>query len=390
MQENRILIVDDDPMILSGYRRLLANYFNLFTLKSPRTALNLIKRGEHFAVIVSDYKMPEIDGNTFLDIIKDLSPNTIRIMLTGNADVDMAIESINEGEIFRFLRKPCPNKQFVKTLNDALKQYHLQQSEKVLLERTLQGSVKTLIEVLSMVNPEAFSFSRQTQQLSAKISKRLSFKNLWEIDLAAMLSSLGFVTMPQDIIEKVFHRKTLNIKEKEVFKTHPEIAAKLLTNIPRLEGVARGIALQLDNYLKTAKMSDKRAVQIGNLLKITTEYLLLEKKHISIPVAIHELRKRKLNYDPDMFQALITEVKQMEQTRAVKYVNITQIKSEMILAKDIKDESGTLLIPRGTMLTEILKIKLLNFIKLGRNLKSIEVIIDEEAVEEAVEPSGGN
>src|ERR1019366_2177550 len=136
----KILLVDDDCNILDGYRRSLSREFLIETAMGGEQALKFVAENGPYAVVISDMRMPGMDGIQLLSSIKAQSPDTIRIMLTGNADIDMAINAINEGSIFRFLHKPCSKEVMAKTLTAALVQYRLVIAEKQLLEQTLSGS----------------------------------------------------------------------------------------------------------------------------------------------------------------------------------------------------------------------------------------------------------
>ena len=105
----RILLVDDDPLLLAGLKRQLRRHFRIETAPGGAEALALVQGEEPFMVVVSDYRMPGMNGNQFLAQVREISPDTIRIMLTGFADVGAAVDAINEGQIFRFLNKPCPS-----------------------------------------------------------------------------------------------------------------------------------------------------------------------------------------------------------------------------------------------------------------------------------------
>ena len=152
----RILLVDDDSNVLDGYRRSLSREFLLETAIGSDEALPLIERNGPYAVIVSDMRMPGMNGIQLLSAVRNASPDTIRVILTGNADLQTAIDAINEGSIFRFLIKPCDREVMARTLTAALMQYRLVTAEKELLEQTLSGSIQVLTEVLSLVNPAAF------------------------------------------------------------------------------------------------------------------------------------------------------------------------------------------------------------------------------------------
>ena len=142
----KILLVDDEPNVLDGYRRTLGREFTLETAVGGQEALGLI--GEKpYAVVVSDMRMPGMDGVQLLSRIKASSPDTIRVMLTGHADMETAINAINEGSIFRFLNKPTTKEMMAKTLTAALVQHRLVTAEKQLLEQTLSGALQVLTEV---------------------------------------------------------------------------------------------------------------------------------------------------------------------------------------------------------------------------------------------------
>jgi DNA-binding NtrC family response regulator len=97
----KILLVDDEPNVLDGYRRTLGREFALETSVGAQDALALIAKNGAYAVVVSDMRMPGMDGIQLLSRIKAVSPDTIRVMLTGHADMDTAVNAINEGSIFR-------------------------------------------------------------------------------------------------------------------------------------------------------------------------------------------------------------------------------------------------------------------------------------------------
>ena len=115
--------------------------------------LQEIEAGESFAVVVSDYRMPEMDGVTFLTRVRELAPDTVRIMLTGQAGLEATIDAINESDVFRFLTKPCPPETLIATIESAAEHYGLLHAEKELLDGTLQQIVRVLIELIGLVDP---------------------------------------------------------------------------------------------------------------------------------------------------------------------------------------------------------------------------------------------
>ena len=217
-----------------------------------------LERGR-FAVVVSDLKMPGMDGIEFLTRLRQRAPDTVRILLTGHADLQASIDAINRGEIFRFLIKPCAPDTLVSALKAGLTQYHLITAERELLEQTLNGSIKVLCDVLSLVNPEAFGRSARIARYVGAIAGHLHVKELWPIKTAAMLSQIGCVILPETVLKKVYRGEPLTSEESQLFNQHPFVAADLVARIPRMKHVAEIIRFQ-DKYFDGYGLPhDKRA-----------------------------------------------------------------------------------------------------------------------------------
>ena len=122
----KILFVDDVPNILDGFRRVMSNFgFDVHTALGPEEGLKALQGPETFAVVLADFKMPGMDGITFLCRVREIAPDTVRMMLTGYPDVEVAMGAVNEGQVFRFLTKPVRPDVMAKSLHAALEQYHL-------------------------------------------------------------------------------------------------------------------------------------------------------------------------------------------------------------------------------------------------------------------------
>src|ERR1035437_3947319 len=260
MLAEKILLVDDDPNILDGYRRTLSREFQMETAQVGKPALALAAKNGPYAVVVSDMRMPGMDGVQLLSRIKALSPDTIRVMLTGNADTETAVNAINEGSIFRFLNKPCSREVMARTITAALMQYRLVTAEKQLLEQTLSGALQVLTEVLSLVNPAAFSRAERARRYIHHVVTAMNLGNPWQYEVAAMLSQLGCVTLAPETIDAVYSGQKLSANEQAQYDAHPSVAYALLSKIPRLEPIAWMIKHQNQPPAETgdAEMTDIR------------------------------------------------------------------------------------------------------------------------------------
>jgi response regulator RpfG family c-di-GMP phosphodiesterase len=233
----KVLCVDDEPNVLEGLSLTLRRRFELLTAPGGAAALELLKGNPGIAVIISDMRMPGMDGATFLSRAREMLPDTTRLLLTGHAELTSAISAVNEGRIFRFLTKPCPPPVLLEAVESAAEQHRLITAERVLLESTLRGTIQTLTEVLSLTNPVAFGRATMLRQRVRDIATELKLDNLWQIEIAAMLSGLGAITLPPDTLEKVVQAKPLSEAEQRMVDRVPAVTDQLLAHIPRLESV---------------------------------------------------------------------------------------------------------------------------------------------------------
>lgn len=361
----KILLVDDDPNILSGYERILRKKYEVVTAENAIQGGIALKEQGPFAVVVSDYRMPGIDGVKFLSAVRQSAPDTVRMMLTGQADMQAAVNAINEGNIFRFLTKPCNIDVFARALNDAIDQYRLIKAEQELLENTLQGSIKLLVDIMSIISPEIFSRSSSIRLLAKMVGKRMQLERLWEVEMAAMFSYIGCVALPGEILNKVNQGKTLDGEEMAVYLTHPQKGMKLLSNIPRLEKIAEAVEYQMKQFdgggVPYGGKSGKKIPIIGRILKVVIDYDNMLKKEIK-DSSILKIMYRNINmYDPDALGALEAEILRFKEGYVVRSVALRDIVAGMVLADDIRDSTGLLLVPKGTETTEILKMRILSY-----------------------------
>jgi len=243
--KDRVLFVDDEPNVLDGIRRQLRNRVQIETATSGAAGLDIIRNQGPFAVVVSDMRMPEMDGARFLARVNEIAPQTVRMVLSGQADLESTIAAVNEGRVFRFLLKPCNAETLFGVIKNGIDQYRLVHAEKHLLENTLNATVQVLFNVLGIINPVAQRRAAQIQRYAESAAEALHLlPDLWQYHLAAMMSQLGCITLPQETLARALGGHPLSNEERRLYESHPEIAGKLLATIPRLEAVASMVAGQ--------------------------------------------------------------------------------------------------------------------------------------------------
>ena len=131
----RILFVDDEPAVLDGYRRMLHYEFQVSTAVGGEVGLSMIHDCGPYCVVISDMRMPGMNGAEFLSQVRQKSPETVRMLLTGGTDLNAAIDAVNEGNIFRFLTKPCTKEALVEAIHIGLAQHESITAEKRLAKK---------------------------------------------------------------------------------------------------------------------------------------------------------------------------------------------------------------------------------------------------------------
>jgi response regulator RpfG family c-di-GMP phosphodiesterase len=365
---HKVLIVDDEPAVLEGYQRLLHREFNLETAEGGELGLTLLEKQGPFALVISDMRMPKMDGVQFLSRVKEVCPDTIRMVLTGHADMQAAIDAVNQGSVFRFLTKPCEKENLAKAITTGFVQYQLVMAEKVLLENTLMGCIKVLSEVLGLANPAAFGRSVRIAGYVRHMVRKLKVSSPWRFEIAAMLSQLGCISLHPDVIEAAYAGNALSPEDQKRFDEHPQIAQDLLINIPRLEptawmigqqssGAYHGAVAPFDNALPNEVLA------LGaKMLKIANKFDDLRVKGLPDTEIVEQLRSDPSNYDRHLVNVL-EDLVPAEVTMELRSISVSKLTSGMVLQQEIRTHGGLLLVTKGQEVTYPLLIKLANYIQ---------------------------
>jgi len=350
----RVLCVDDEPNVLEGLRLHLERPYRLSTATGGPQALEMLEREGPYAIVVSDMRMPQMDGATFLGQVRQRFPDTVRLLLTGHTDIEAAINAVNEGQIFRFLTKPCPPAQVLGALRAASDQYRLVTAERILLEMTLHGCVKALSDVLALTHPLAFGRSIRMRQSVADLAEVLGMSERWQVEVAAMLSQLGCVTLPVETVEKLHYGHDLSAEEQKQVNQLPLVAERLIGQIPRLETV-RAILVRFGDPKGTASPAegvDEDLVRKGaQILRIASDYDSLESRGLASSVALTRMRARGDRYDAALLAVFAKVCGNANEEQKIISVLLRSLEVGMVLMDDVKLQNGLMLAARGYEVT---------------------------------------
>lgn len=401
----RVLCVDDDERVLQGLCDVLGRTFVVHTATDPVEALELLKREpDAFAVVLCDMRMPVLAGAEFLRMARIWAPYTVRILLSGYADVPSAIRAVNGGQVFRYLAKPCDSRELMRACAAAAGQHRLQLAERTLLRDTLRGCVNALAEVLAITNPAAFGQAGRVRELAGALARRAGLSDWWEVEVAALLRSLGAVILPAETTHKLYAGLPLSEREAAMVERVPTATHQLLGKIPRLEGVLEIITSCSDPASiepvepverpgsesagrpggEPAGRPDGAAAQRpgreppgAGILRTVIDFVELEDRETPAAVAIAAMRSTG-RYAEGLLEQLAGLIG-VDGAPEVREVTVAELDIGMTLANDARTTDGALLMARGQQVTRRL-IELIDNLAAGTVREPLLVIVQEASL----------
>lgn len=386
-----VLCVDDEPKVLEGLRLSLHRHFRVTMSRNGQAGLAVVEGPDPPAVVVSDMRMPEMDGGAFLNRVRERSPDTVRVLLTGQAALDSAIAAVNHGQVFRFLTKPCKTETLLDAVTAAVQQHRLLTAERVLLEQTLRGSIKALTDILALANPLAFGHALRLKQSCADVLAGLELPASWQLEVAAMLSQIGAITLPAETQDRLYRGHALAASEARLVGQLPALAEQILDGIPRLEAV-RAILhhqpLRFDGVAGPPGAPTGEGIPLGaRVLKIVGDYLALEGAGHDPESALRDLRARQGMYDPTLLDAFARS-KAALAPRGRQQLALGALSPGMLLDAGLVSISGVLLASRGQEVTVGL-LQRLRHLPAGSVPEPIAVLVSEGPESPMTEPGQG-
>lgn len=380
-QTGHVLVVDDEETNRELLRDLLEEQGHQVTeAENGEQALQKVKENP-LDVILLDVMMPGLDGFEVCRRLKG-DPETAPIpvlLVTALTERSDRLTGIEAGAN-DFISKPVDTQDVIFRVRNAIYTMHLfhevqenyervqklELEERELLEKTLHGAVKTLTDILSLVSPSAFSQASRIKRYVQHIVTRLELPDIWEFELAAMLSQIGCVTLPPKVLEKVYAGINLSPDEQKMFSEHPEIGGSLLTSIPRLKSISDMIKAQQQRFHRSTEGDDfqaeDRAALGGHILKVALDLDRLLAHDQEVGDALKQLRQQTDVYVPEVLDALEDLEVQLDKT-VVKAVTVAELDTWMILNEDVRAGSGMLIASKGQEITSTVLGRLRNFAK---------------------------
>jgi len=425
-----ILCVDDEPNILSSLRRLFRTQgFQVRVAEGGQAALALME-SEDVDLVISDMRMPEMDGAQFLAQVRVRWPDTVRLLLTGYSDVSSIIDAINRGEIYRYITKPWDDHDIVLIVRQALErkalelqtrrlealtvrqneelkalnaslEYKVQQrtTELRVANESLQSaneqlktsfvtSIKLFSTLIEMRGGNLAGHSRRVADLSRRIALKLQLdsRQVQEIFVAGLLHEIGKVGFADELLSTPV--AMMKPPQMEAYRKHAAQAEQLLLPLPDLRGAAEIISAQFERFDGTGfpQQLSADAIPIGSrILTLASDYDnmqigTLTPSHLSPEeariIVVHSSGKR---YDPEVVNAFVDLLSDVSRTQAEKErpaemaLPAHELQVGMRLSRDLITHSGLLMLSAEHVLDARIISRIINFERSGNLQLSVYV-----------------
>ena len=371
----KVLYVDDETSLLSAFSSLFRREGLVIETLADSTGIDgMLEEHGPFAVVVSDQRMPGLDGVGTLERVRRHSPDTIRVMLTGFADQDDTVRAINTAGVSRYILKPWDDTLLKHTVHDCIHSFNMVAENRILtaelavrnaaLEELLEGTVGQTVQLLShlstYINIHAAHQTERVRTLGTailKVSRDVPAEEQWDIHRALELFNLGISVLPPWIQVTLTKEGLWSLARFPIAQNHQLLAYDLLKEIPRFERVARIIQLShkdFDGGGEPASIALKgHDIPLGSrLLRILIDLDSLSTEHHRGRAMLQKMHVQSKKYDTDLIALMLGLESTLRVSQTEKSLGLDALEPGMILIEDLVTVRGRVMIRAGSEITK--------------------------------------
>ncbi|GAA4945860.1 response regulator [Actinoplanes utahensis] len=366
-----LLLVDDDEVVLETLSIQLGRDHRLLFAGDAEKALELLAANDDVAAVVSDVRMPGMDGVQLLGKVQTDYPDVMRILHSGHGDMNTVIAAINSGGVYRYLPKPAGRADILDAVKKAVSKHDHAMAERRMVDTTLKTSMQALFGILELSSPVGFARAGRIRALVGELTHALELDGLWEIEVAAMASQVGAVTVPPEVMRKLAEGAGLTPDEQAVVNAMPASVLPLIKDIPMIDDVIdtiRGLAGErppaggwspvVEGAISVVRTAIEYDTAFARSNSATTAVAALARADRCAPHVLAALRQIKGVQSPE--------------AGSTQAYTIAELQVGMRLAQDVTATNGLVLISSGTVMTEAMLDRLANF---NRALGLVEPVL---------------
>ncbi len=415
-----VLLVDDEENILNALNRTLRKeQYRILTAKSGLEGLAHVER-EKVTLVLSDHRMPGMEGVEFLSEVRKKSPDTIRLMLTGYADMQAVMNAINQGEVYRFITKPWDDEEIKFIVRDAIRHYNLIAENRELqaltqrqnlelkdlnnnleqkvaertkdveslfkeLEHNFFDFIRVFMSLMELKNTYIGSHSKRVAVLARRLAEKIGLPpdEILNIEVASLLEDIGTLGFPDKMLKK--KESELDPTEKALLQQHPVLGQTTLQHIKKLLPVSLLIRHHHERYDGSGYPDKRRGENIpaGSRIIAIADYFdfLINPfegtERCSVDRAIYILEKDAGKmFDPLLvgrFNEALHEFRHEEIEADIMEIDVAELKEGMVLASDVRTKRGLLLMAGGEVVKPFHLDKIKNFHKIDPVIAKISI-----------------
>jgi DNA-binding response OmpR family regulator len=298
----RVLCVDDEPQVLESLRDSLRRRFEVVATTNGFEALRLLV-DEPCEVVLSDMRMPMLNGARFLTLAREHAPDTVRLLLTGQSTVEDAVAVVNDGEIFRFLVKPCSTPDLIAALDSAVSRHRSLKREREVAEQMLGGTLGALTAIATELDSTGPARAERVRRQAVALAEAVEGATpSWELERACELMALGAVSMTPETRAHLVSGRPLGKEHGAELERLPGVAERFLAGIPRLEPVRVLLAEVARPFVPTSHGVAGTSMA-ARILRVVLDFDVLEAQGVPPASALALMRGRSGRYDDRLLDA---------------------------------------------------------------------------------------
>lgn len=353
---NSLLFVDDDPMVLRAMSRSFSHDYNVNVAQGGAEALEILRSGAKFEVVVTDHNMPEMTGVDFVTRARTIADQPRYLMLTGNRDVDVATAAVNDGEVYRLLHKPCDDDTLARAIRDAAENHAVEQARQQLLHKTFVGGIGVVASLLESALPEFAGIGSGTVDRVELLRDSVGIRERWEYKIAARLCLIGFASKHDKGAKGRWRGPDAVAENLDAFREATRAGADQLATIPNL-GLAAAMIRDFPDADGTIcsfnPQSDAAVQSVGaNLLRVGLLAEMLMREGVGVAAMAQEVR----GLLPDINDRLVSALAEMPEDNSEPEgvsVSLRDLHPGMVLAREVTGPGGASLLRSRTRLSAI-------------------------------------
>ncbi len=315
--KHTILIVDDEENNLQLLRRTFRNKYNILMAHNGLEALDVVKQhGDEISLIVSDQKMPVMEGTEFFKKVRETNPQIIKILLTGHVDTDILVAAINDCDLYQYILKPFEPEELKIAVDNGIQKYSMANNNKVYyqeLKELFYKTIRAISNALDTKDSYTNGHSLRVTLYSMIIAKELNLspEYMEEIEIAGLLHDIGKIAMPKSILCK---NGKLTDEEFLVMKSHPVRGEKIVINIKKLQKISEWVKAHHEKWDGNGYPDGLKGEEIplaGRIIALADTYDAMTSTRpyrtaLSHETAVSEIRRCSgTQFDPNLAEIFV-------------------------------------------------------------------------------------